>query len=80
MTQPGVILQEGKKYVAGDELSHGDMALFCALSNMRSGLIDGESCIAVQAGFSVARMYNDQLSFYSLNALHIGARCTLCEW
>jgi glutathione S-transferase len=29
------------KYIAGDELTHGDLAIFCNLSTLRSGWLDG---------------------------------------
>jgi len=37
-------MQEGKpgKYLTGDELSHGDLAVFCQLSVLQSGWLDGE--------------------------------------
>jgi glutathione S-transferase len=35
-------LQDGQLYVAGDKLSHGDLALYCALSGLKSGFMDGE--------------------------------------
>jgi hypothetical protein len=39
-------LQEGRagKYLTGDELSHGDLAVFCNLSTLQSGWLDGAHC------------------------------------
>jgi glutathione S-transferase len=36
-------LQEGRagKFLTGDELSHGDLAVFCNLSTLQSGWLDG---------------------------------------
>lgn len=36
-------LQEGRagKFLTGDELSHGDLAVFCNLSTLKSGWLDG---------------------------------------
>lgn len=34
-------LVEGKEYIAGGKLSHADIAVFCSLSNLKSGFLDG---------------------------------------
>jgi glutathione S-transferase len=39
----GCALQASKpgSFVAGDKISHGDLALFCMLSTLKSGWLDG---------------------------------------
>jgi hypothetical protein len=46
-----VPLQEGRagKFLTGDKITHGDIAVFCNLSTLQSGWLDGElfSCCIV---------------------------------
>ena len=37
-------LQEAKpgKFLSGDKLTHGDLAVFCQLSTLQSGWLNGE--------------------------------------
>jgi glutathione S-transferase len=39
------------KYLTGDTISHGDLAVFCSLSTLQSGWLDGE-CWAGWAGLA----------------------------
>lgn len=45
-----LVLQEDRpgKYLTGDELSHGDLAVFCNLSTLQSGWLDGEGAGSTQ--------------------------------
>jgi len=40
-------LQESRpgKYLASDQLTHGDLAVFCQLSTLQSGWLDGETLL-----------------------------------
>jgi hypothetical protein len=39
-----MLLQEGRtgKFLTGDKITHGDIAVFCNLSTLQSGWLDGE--------------------------------------
>jgi glutathione S-transferase len=45
-------LQEGRagKFLTGDALSHGDLAVFCNLSTLQSGWLDGAHCSSLSNG------------------------------